>query len=817
MGRRKQKFYKTIKDLHGDDVVKTMKRFLDCRMKTARLVNKKLFLLRCRSGKLIPRNRHVKNLCDIDPLVFEKIHKRFQFNIISQEITEVHTELRNLTKDENKLMTSIMKVLPQTTYTEYFNNVEDRYKTYFNNIRDRHIRKHNLLMSDEGISNNTINSDKWLMNASNIDIPPVVKSILSLGDKFCIPVSKTEIPYDTFISDVESSLFNVECQVDRTETRNRFVNILTNFKNRSSHKEILTLKEKKLKRDIIITKRFVKQHPDLIISNADKGNVTVVMNRSEYDEKMFGLLNDTSTYTKIPNIPLSSIQKQLNAMVTSWEKEGRISASTGKKLRCYNGHHARIYGLPKIHKPNLPLRPIVSSLGTPLYHLSAFLSDALNKTVGFSRSAVKNSEDFCNKIRGINLPPNYILLSLDVVSLFTNINSRTVIRCVEDRWMEIKKNAGLKLTKIQFVDALKLVLSKCEFSFKGEFYRQTFGSPMGSPVSPAAANLVMEHIESNVLKHFDFEIPFYYRYVDDIILAVPVDKVDCLTETFNNFDQNIQFTVELENEGKLPFLDIMIQHNDDGSVSLDWYHKETWSGRYLNFESALPLVYKKNTISLLAEKVFKLSDPQFHDKNLRLLKNTLLNNSYPLKLINFVIKRVRNKFIYNISTTRTKDPEQKIVSVPYVNDLFNRTKNLLSKHNISVVSRGCDNLKNHLFTRLKDPVPKDRQTNVVYEISCECGVKYVGQTSQHLCRRIYQHKYGSSKNTQSDSSQSSLSQHLRDTKHNFEMDNVKVLAKESNYKKRSILEMIKIKKCDNNINKQDDSAYLQSTYDNIIR
>lgn len=294
-------------------------------------------------------------------------------------------------------------------------------------------------------------------------------------------------------------------------------------------------------------------------------------------------------------------------------------------------------------------------------------------------------------------------------------------------------------------------------------------------------------------------------------------KVQCLLTKFNNFDSNIQFTVELEKEGRIPFLDVLIYHNNDGSVSLDWYHKETWSGRYLNFESALPLIYKKNTISLLTEKIFKLSDKKFHHKNLNLLKNTLLTNGYPLKLINYVMKRTKNKLVHNTSIPRTKEPDQKFVSVPYIKGLFDRTKNLLSKHNVNVVSRGCDNLNNQLFTRLKDTIPKDRQTNIIYEVSCNCGVKYVGQTSQHLGKRIYQHKYGSTKNNAPDSSQSSLSQHLREEKHHIEMDNVKIIAKESNYRKRSILEMIKIKKCNNNINKQDDSEYIQSTYDNIIK
>jgi len=84
-------------------------------------------------------------------------------------------------------------------------------------------------------------------------------------------------------------------------------------------------------------------------------------------------------------------------------------------------------------------------------------------------------------------------------------------------------------------------------------------------------------------------VPFYYRYVDDIAMDVPSESDSVLT-TFNSFHPRIQF---MEVEGnKLNFLDVIFIKNYD-TIEFDWYHKPTFSGRYLNFLSQHPISLKK--------------------------------------------------------------------------------------------------------------------------------------------------------------------------------------------------------------------------------
>src|SRR5699024_10003933 len=88
---------------------------------------------------------------------------------------------------------------------------------------------------------------------------------------------------------------------------------------------------------------------------------------------------------------------------------------------------------PKIHKEECPLRPIVSTMGSPTYNLAKYLAKHLQTHVGHTDSFVKNSTHFVELISDVRLDPGDILVSFDVVSLFTNVP-------VEDAVEIIKQN-----------------------------------------------------------------------------------------------------------------------------------------------------------------------------------------------------------------------------------------------------------------------------------------------------------------------------------------------------------------------------------------
>ena len=160
----------------------------------------------------------------------------------------------------------------------------------------------------------------------------------------------------------------------------------------------------------------------------------------------------------------------------------------------------KLYGLPKIHKAGAPLRPIVSSIGSITYNAAKVLAEILNPLVGKTPHHVKNSADFVEKIRNLEVPPVHKIISYDVSALFTSIPVDDAVRVVRRRLeADTSLNSRTPLSVDQIMELLQFCLSTTYFVYKGVYYQQTHGTAMGSPVSPIVANLYMEDFEQRAL------------------------------------------------------------------------------------------------------------------------------------------------------------------------------------------------------------------------------------------------------------------------------------------------------------------------------
>lgn len=133
------------------------------------------------------------------------------------------------------------------------------------------------------------------------------------------------------------------------------------------------------------------------------------------------MLQDIDTNTKINKNPIRKINDSLRDLLKKWKNSEYISATTYKKLSCSDGILPRTYGLPKMHKSSCPFRIIVSSIDSPLYSLALYLHEIISSNVPKSLSHIENSFELVEKLSGTFINNNHILISLDVISLFTNI------------------------------------------------------------------------------------------------------------------------------------------------------------------------------------------------------------------------------------------------------------------------------------------------------------------------------------------------------------------------------------------------------------
>ena len=401
-----------------------------------------------------------------------------------------------------------------------------------------------------------------------------------------------------------------------------------------------------------------------------------------------------------------------------------------------------LYGLPKIHKENCPIRPILSAIGTFNYNCAKFLVPLLNPLT-HNDFTVKNSIEFAKELNTFRFTDSIYLASFDVKSLFTNIPlDETIDICVTE--CERLKLVPHNLTRKQFRSLLEVSVKESVFIFGDQLYKQIDGVAMGSPLGPTLANVFLCFHEKMWLSECpeEFKPIKYNRYVDDCFLVFKSkEQADQFLEYLNSKHRNISFTVEYEQDQQIPFLDILITR-DERMLVTDVYRKSTYTGLGLNFHSFVPMLFKINSIKTLLHRAYNIcSSWQKIHEEIERLRQYFYINSYPSNLVEKHIKRfISSKFV---GKRDSNDKETKYVSLPFLGhfsyQLRNTMSNLLRKHFPDVnfkfifVNR---NTIGSLF-RVKDPLPIALCSNVVYCFRCpDCTSRYIGFTSRNLKIRI---------------------------------------------------------------------------------
>ncbi|XP_026827852.1 uncharacterized protein LOC113562471 [Ooceraea biroi] len=230
--------------------------------------------------------------------------------------------------------------------------------------------------------------------------------------------------------------------------------------------------------------------------------------------------------------------------------------------------------------------------------------------------------------------------------------------------------------------------------------------------------MVLDDLESDCINKLDFALQTFYRYVDDVFMILPSNKIDKVLEVFNNYRTRLQFTSEIKSNGSINFLDVTITR-DKNALITNWYRKPTFSGRYINQFSGHPTRHNISVISGLIDRAILLSDSRFHDSNIELVKTILTNNCYPTSFINrHINNRLRSIRNSNSSDSNNDRHLNKTrITIPYIEGLSGNIRHVLNQAGMDCIYTIPKRL-NSVIRLGKDRLSDGQHTGVVYKIDC---------------------------------------------------------------------------------------------------
>ena len=518
-----------------------------------------------------------------------------------------------------------------------------------------------------------------VVNLSKVSLTPEQLQVLALGPKFCpTPLTHNK---QQLVEDVEEGCRRVRLKEmffhEDTQPTNRSPpkfykktfyqpppgrdkmldlycdNLKTRVLTYNTRTDARRLKDNlnKPRRQALQELRSHVNERTIRISTADKGGSVVVQDIHNYITEATRQLDNTQHYTQVTKDPTKQIAKHSNDIVEELYSNNLIDSNTQKwaLTDVKNCRPQQFYTLPKIHKTlnNPPGRPIVSGIGGPTEKLSKLMDHWLQNFVSELPSHIKDSTHMLQIISQWNIkygpfPSNTRLVTIDVVSLYTNIPHQEVETTL--RHFLTQAHPHNTPPAHTLIDIAKHILTNNFFHFEGKIYKQISGTAMGTPMAPAIANLFMGLLEENLLSQAPTPIQtdLWRRFIDDIFLLWTGEDTDLQTlcTHINSFHPSIKFTVQ-SSPTHISFLDISVKLVN-GYLETDMHYKPTDSHAYLHYSSCHPKHCKTNipySLFLRARRLCSL--PSDFNYRCTQIQEFLINRGYPPKTVHEAMNRVK--------------------------------------------------------------------------------------------------------------------------------------------------------------------------------
>ena len=227
-------------------------------------------------------------------------------------------------------------------------------------------------------------------------------------------------------------------------------------------------------------------------------------------------------------------------------------------------------------KASIPVRPIVSYSGIPLFNLSNYIDNVLKPYTLLNKQHCKNSKEFSEFIQAHTIEEDEIMTSFDVEALYINVPTADAMVIIKEL---LENDETLSdwtpLSPKNVLDLLKFLTHTAFLFFNGTYYQQTERVAMGGPPSSIVAEIYMQATETTALTTTNNLPKVWEQHVNDVFSILLKSDLHFFFQHINSLHPKKNFTMETEQNSRLPFLNTLIQRNSDNTLSIRVYRKPT--------------------------------------------------------------------------------------------------------------------------------------------------------------------------------------------------------------------------------------------------
>ena len=287
-----------------------------------------------------------------------------------------------------------------------------------------------------------------------------------------------------------------------------------------------------------------------------------------------------------------TVDNKVKKLVKDLHKKGFIDDMVKQYMMPNIAEQGKVKANPKIHKTNIPLRTIISSINHPTAKLAEVAEHELDEWVKDLPTYIQDTTHFLNRLEQIKktLPQKYIMFTMDVRKLYPSIPQREGIEACREA-LEKRKNKSIPTQAV--IDMMKVVLENNIFEFGEDKYLQTEGTAIGSKLGKNFACTYMGRWEDQLRKTCSKKPLTFLRYIDDIfgIWEYTEEELQQFHKVANSIHPQIQLDLKWSTS-KIEFLDVLVE-TQGNHLQTSIYNKPTDKHLYLHAKSDHPETTKK--------------------------------------------------------------------------------------------------------------------------------------------------------------------------------------------------------------------------------